>query len=708
VTNMITPYIIGTPIEDPANFYGRERQVKQFFDRITGYKQLEPMRIIGVRRSGKTSYLKYISNKKIINRYVKKEDSRNIIAYVNLERNVNSPEKFYSTVYKAICKHLPGKSDYNIIEPPNCFDDFDEWLENLLEDDLRIIILLDEFGRVMNSNAFDIHFFLYLRSITSSQLVWVLSLNETESELSHRNTLGEKTSYFFNVFNPFPIYIDRLEIQEAYDLIRKPLEGTGIQLEQEDFHHIIRIAGRLPYFLQAVADCWIRFKKPGDTYSKTAKRVIDEIYQPDNSIWKQFGSYWKRLSAEGKASLSMAAAGTSREESINSAGKMLMRYGLLAEQEEKIEIDSELFKKWILDQEEGGGSHPKKEAIRVLHISDLHIKESTATESILQPLIEDLEDPEDGLDTNKLDYLVVTGDLTHQANKTEFEKAEAFLSELKKHFQVPDECCIVCPGNHDLDWNETEYAWKSQRQVTESQLEKGKYVEKKGGYLVRTDEKYHLKFENFSESLYFPLTGNKYPLPFNQQCIPFLFPEHRLLLMTLNSSWEIDEYFENRSGIDMDALSKGLKNADLLIEKAMKEGKLSENDSLLKIAVFHHPVTGNEKIEDEGFLDRLKKIDFKLCLHGHVHEERADLFEPFRTTRKLHIVGTGSLDAPSKERPESIPRLYNLLEIEPDHSRIHVHTRCKQKNTGAWTGWAVWPVEDEPHNKRTYYDILLK
>jgi predicted MPP superfamily phosphohydrolase len=704
---MINPYIIGPPIEKPENFYGRKRQVEEFFDRITGYRQLVPMRIIGLRRSGKTSFLRYISNKEIIARYVGSEASRSIIVYVNLESNVNSPEKFYSTIYKATCKVLSGESICSNMEPPTCFDEFDGWLESLLEKDLRIIILLDEFGKIINSDTFNIDFFRLLRALTSPQLVWVTSLNETESELSHRKKLGEKTSYFFNVFNPFPIYIDRLEIQETYDLIQKPLEGTDIKLDQEDFHHIIRIAGRLPFFLQAAADCWIRFKRPGDTYSQTAGRVIDEICQLDNSIWKQLGSYWKRLSPQGKTSLISAAAGALRKESITAAGTMLMRYGLLAEQEDKIEIDSGLFKKWILEQEEAGDLPGKEKVIRFLHISDLHIKESTSVESILQPLIDDLEDSVDGLDTNKLDYIVVTGDLTHQASKTEFEKAEAFLSELKERFQVQDECCIICPGNHDLNWNEAEYLWKSNRQVKESQLEEGKYVEKKGGYLIRIDEKYHLKFNNFAESLYFPLTGNKYPLPFNQQCIPFLFPEHRLLLMSLNSSWEIDEYFENRSGVDTDALSNGLKKADLLIEKAMKEGKLSENDSLLKIAVFHHPVTGNEKIEDEGFLDRLKRIDFKLCLHGHVHEERADLFEPFRTTRKLYIVGTGSLDAPSEERPESIPRLYNLLEIQPDHSRIRVHTRCKQKASRAWIGCAVWPGEEQ-HSKKDYYDIHLK
>ena len=62
--------------------------------------------------------------------------------------------------------------------------------------------------------------------------------------------------------------------------------------------------------------------------------------------------------------------------------------------------------------------------------------------------------------------------------------------------------------------------------------------------------------------------------------------------------------------------------------------------------------------------------------------------------------------AVANDRPESTPRLYNLLEIARDHSWVKVHTRHMRKDGGAWEGWAVWPGTG-PYDKRTYYTIDL-
>ena len=63
-----------------------------------------------------------------------------------------------------------------------------------------------------------------------------------------------------------------------------------------------------------------------------------------------------------------------------------------------------------------------------------------------------------------------------------------------------------------------------------------------------------------------------------------------------------------------------------------------------------------------SFLEKLRQADVKLGLHGHVHEERADLVG-YVHPRKIHIVGAGSFGAVKEDRPESTPRLYNMMEI---------------------------------------------
>jgi len=55
------PYIVGPPIENPQQFYGRHQELKQIFDTLNR-QPLQHFAIIGLRRSGKSSLLKYIRN----------------------------------------------------------------------------------------------------------------------------------------------------------------------------------------------------------------------------------------------------------------------------------------------------------------------------------------------------------------------------------------------------------------------------------------------------------------------------------------------------------------------------------------------------------------------------------------------------------------------------------------------------------------------
>ena len=94
---------------------------------------------------------------------------------------------------------------------------------------------------------------------------------------------------------------------------------------------------------------------------------------------------------------------------------------------------------------------------------------------------------------------------------------------------------------------------------------------------------------------------------------------------------------------------------------------MGEGKPLLRIGVWHHPVTGNEKIEKDAFMEQLQTANFRIVLHGHVHEERADLMY-YQHRKSINVVGAGSFGAVTKDRPESTPRMYNLLEVTRDHS----------------------------------------
>ncbi|MFY0523087.1 metallophosphoesterase [Archangium gephyra] len=344
--------------------------------------------------------------------------------------------------------------------------------------------------------------------------------------------------------------------------------------------------------------------------------------------------------------------------------------------------------------------------LRILHLSDLHIGAGDDPLGLLQPLLADLQDRSEGLGIERLDYLVISGDITNRALPQEFEKAREFVSRLIEQFGLTAERCILVPGNHDLDWNTEVYEWRKKRLVDKSRLVTGGYHDAGDGYLIRDEAKYPERFRNFTEHFYHPLIQKPYPLAPEEQCIPFLFSESRLQFLAMNSAWEIDEYFKERSSISDSALSRGLDRAQQDIARARERGELTGDAKVLRLAVWHHPITGNEKIQGDAFMKRLLQADVRVCLHGHVHEDRADLVNHLHSERRIHVMGAGSFGAPTSDRPESVPRLFNLLEVQRDLQRLRVHTRCLRKQGGAWEGWAVWPGE-KPNERRTCYDVPL-
>jgi hypothetical protein len=172
--------------------------------------------------------------------------------------------------------------------------------------------------------------------------------------------------------------------------------------------------------------------------------------------------------------------------------------------------------------------------------------------------------------------------------------------------------------------------------------------------------------------------------------------------LAFNSAWQIDEQFPARSGIHLGALARGLQAADTQVERT----GAGEAGRPLRIAVWHHPVTGNEKMPDTEFLAQLKQAGVRLCLHGHVHEARPDLVGYLEPAHSIHVAGAGSFGAVAKDRPESTPRLYNVLTVDPAARTIRVDTRALDKHGGAWEGWAKWP-SGKKGTKQTFYEVSL-
>jgi CheY-like chemotaxis protein len=344
--------------------------------------------------------------------------------------------------------------------------------------------------------------------------------------------------------------------------------------------------------------------------------------------------------------------------------------------------------------------NPEFGVINILHLSDLHITEDTDVLTILQPLVADLkhgEWPDTGKPDNRLiNCIAISGDFSNEAKEKEFDKAREFVEKLAEEVNLPLGNFILVPGNHDQSWSDENtkfYDLEDEKLADENRLEAGYYHKSDKSYAIRNEDKYPCRFSNFSTFLHKPLTGSEYPFDFVDQAIVKFFEDAGILFLTMNSSWEVDEYFPKRAHINEGALARGLK-------EVMNITEIHRGSSILKIALWHHPTTDDERIQNKDILEQLKEANFKLVLHGHVHKEIADLLY-YTHENQVHVVGTGSFGAPVNQRPESTPRLYNLLEVSRNRRKVRVYVRRRNTKSGAWG------PDFNTGSGKSYYDINL-
>jgi tetratricopeptide (TPR) repeat protein len=345
-------------------------------------------------------------------------------------------------------------------------------------------------------------------------------------------------------------------------------------------------------------------------------------------------------------------------------------------------------------------TEPAPRPLRLLHLSDLHFTANTPIYARLQWLLDDLK-TDNGLIFKELDYLVVSGDFTDRASPEGFERAYEFLSNLIAAFALSAERCILVPGNHDVSELLNAYTLRKDAKG----LCDGEWVQQGSMVLARDPEKYPQRFKPFSDGLYHKFLQRPYSLPAEEQGLAIPFWETGIQFLTFNSCWEIDEFNRKRAGIHPMAVAHALQQAKKQVEDGHKSGALDPNKKILRIAVWHHALTAPDyKMKDLQFLGHLKKNGVKLALHGDIHLLRRECIGYWHESA-LHVTAAGSFGA--RAEAESIPRLYNVLEIERDFSAIKVHTRQQYTPDGYWDGCYQWPNPDGSESLVPYYTITL-
>jgi len=315
----------------------------------------------------------------------------------------------------------------------------------------------------------------------------------------------------------------------------------------------------------------------------------------------------------------------------------------------------------------------------ILHLSDPHFGTLDNAHNWYGQLAEDLYQE---LNCEHIDILILSGDIANYASNGEYDAARLFLDELCQEFRVSQQRIVLVPGNHDVDWVAAQGAYHSEpRDKYKGKLPEGSFDDGMN-VQIRDDALYKERFAHFS-TFYKAVKGEDYPLEYDHQYILHHFPEPNLLVLGLNSAWQLDHHFTARASI----LTNGVTNALGQIRRNRETYR-----NCLRIAVWHHPLNSpfEDRITDQGFVEQLAKAGFRVVLHGHIHRAIPSLYHYDQSPdgRKIDIISAGTFGAPMREWFPGYPLQYNLLKLDGD--TLTIETRRREELNGAWKPDARW------------------
>lgn len=239
--------IPGLPISHPSQFFGQIDVLKRIRRAWQQPLNLQHVAVIGERRSGKTSLLKYLQHIATVPSTDLRPDQpqgwnqwmpHNFqFAFVDFQRiTMSKPESLIKNILKQLNLEAPEPCDLMT---------FSEVLEDEL--DKPTIILMDEVGAGLQSPDLDRVFWSNLRSLGSiGQLGLVITAHEPIHTLAKDSN---KESPFFNIFG-HTMHLGALTETEALELIN----GFSHLISVDDANWLLQKSGGWATLLQILCD----------------------------------------------------------------------------------------------------------------------------------------------------------------------------------------------------------------------------------------------------------------------------------------------------------------------------------------------------------------------------------------------------------------------------------------------------------------------
>jgi hypothetical protein len=324
-------------ITNPEEFYGREEEIENIYERIM---TVQNTFIVGERGLGKSSLLYYLYHKK--DKYLDNPE-RYIFLFIGLQRdNISSPQDFFTVLLRELREKTKDKI---FINNDISYENVRNAVLELDKAGSKLIIFIDEFDIVADSNEFDETFYANLRALVPHNVAYLITSIKRIRE--HGKII---TSPFFNIF--IEIHLLPFSKNEVMEMINNLSARQGVSLKDES-EFILDVAGCHPFFIQIACSVLFKYKSKGKKLRESDYDKIKEEFRDESQ--SRFEYIWNHLSKEERDVLSKLARSKQINERREHKLHDLEMKGYVIKMEQgssgmEYEIFSSVFKKFVIEK----------------------------------------------------------------------------------------------------------------------------------------------------------------------------------------------------------------------------------------------------------------------------------------------------------------------------------------------------------------------
>ena len=280
---MPNPFFYGGPITEPQKFFGRKREFRVIFGRLSTTPP-QSVSVVGERRIGRTSLLYHLTQ--VYSQWLT-DAERYLFAYVDLQSaRCHTRAGLLAKMLEALLQQarLDRRSDdgqwltdlRERISEGEAIDlpCFGEALERIKALGYRSVICLDEFEKLTaRPQEFGDDLLDSWRNMAQFGHIAFITASKVPLELLSRT--GRLTSPFFNIFAQVPL--GELELDEARELITQPSDRP---FTEEEVRLALRLAGCHPFRLQIACSLIYEEKARGRVDQRQVRKAYQMMVKP--------------------------------------------------------------------------------------------------------------------------------------------------------------------------------------------------------------------------------------------------------------------------------------------------------------------------------------------------------------------------------------------------------------------------------------------